>query len=97
MCRGVETATSIVFELLSEYMSPVAWVDLGKQESHREDVMVYPSSMTYIRPAQCFMHYTVLMILRLKSTQNGRLQQRVGRNFIGVSSVLILGYLAAGI
>ena len=50
-----------------------------------------------LRPAQCFMHYTVLMILRLKSTQNGRLQQRVRRNFIGVSSVLILGYLAAGI
>ena len=40
--RGVETATSMLFELMPEYGSPVARVDLGTQESCIGDAMVYP-------------------------------------------------------
>jgi hypothetical protein len=35
--------TSMLFESVLEYASPVAWVDSRIQE-HREDAMVYPGS-----------------------------------------------------
>ena len=41
--HGVDTVASMLFESVSEYGSLVAWVDLGTQESYREDAMVYPS------------------------------------------------------
>ena len=64
MCRGVETATSMLFESVSEYGSPVAQVDSRTQESRKGDAMVYPSS------AQFGPYIQQLMILILKSTQN---------------------------
>ena len=66
--------------------SPMARVDSGTQESHREDIMVYPSS------GQFSPYVQQLMILILKSTQNlGVTIECKGRKFgRGVSLVLIL-------
>ena len=35
--RRFKTTASMLFESVLEYRSPVAWVDLGTQESHRGD------------------------------------------------------------
>jgi len=39
---GSKPRHALLFQLVSEYGSPVAWVDSGTQESRREDVTVYP-------------------------------------------------------
>ena len=43
-CRGVEPASNMLFESVSEYESPVIRVDSGTQESRRGDATVYPGS-----------------------------------------------------
>jgi hypothetical protein len=55
---------SMLFELVLEYGSSVAWVDLGTQESHKGDVMMYPGS------GQFGPYVQQLIILILKITQN---------------------------
>jgi hypothetical protein len=63
-CCGVKTMASMLFESVSEYGSLVAQVQLGTQESSREDATVYPGS------GQFYSYVQQLMILILKSTQN---------------------------
>ena len=61
---GSEPRQALLFESVSEYGSPVAQVDLGTQESCREDATVYPGL------GQFGPYIQQLMILILKSTQN---------------------------
>ena len=68
---GLKLWQALLFESVVEYGSLVVRVDLGTQESRREDATVYPGS------GQFGPYVQQLMILILKSTQNQGLQQSV--------------------
>ena len=61
---GSEPRQALLFELVSEYGSPVARVDSRTQESRREDATDYPGL------GQFGPYIQQLMILILKSTQH---------------------------